>query len=447
MSGVDRISALPEELKVSILSLLTITDAVRTSVLSRSWCRLWTFLPGLRIDRAFLDSLRFSKGPDVDLESGTPPWIGIVEHLLSSFCGPIRYFTLSNYYHFDELHLNGFVDLIFQKCGLQKLSITKRDLPQLACYSSLKDLCLDCVRVSIPTDFQGFDQLTTLKLYRVFISQRDINVLVNQSKKLTSFLQGEGFRSLDFDKKLSVTFNCPLLKSISFQFEIFQFQRFRVDARIVSAPCLESVCVSIKNNASSPKKLAFLVEPIMKFMADIAHVCDLYLDPLVIECLSVLYVVDELHTFRVHFHQLRCLKLDAQRFWTERRMFEIFCHLLRSMPCLNQLQIMDYDPVKDVELLVDPIPPNKYMKKQDGFHCLDQTLTRVEVYMDKLTNLNHIMWMMYLFLFSAKVLELLKITFSEGDPRVISRITSEELFAVEKASLNAKVVEEDWETG
>ncbi|XP_062169713.1 F-box/FBD/LRR-repeat protein At5g53840-like [Alnus glutinosa] len=46
----DRISGMPDDVLVSILSLITMKEAGRTSVLSRRWQKLWTFVPNLNFD-------------------------------------------------------------------------------------------------------------------------------------------------------------------------------------------------------------------------------------------------------------------------------------------------------------------------------------------------------------------------------------------------------------
>ncbi|XP_021738324.1 putative FBD-associated F-box protein At5g56700 [Chenopodium quinoa] len=48
----DRLSSLPSSILIAILSLLPIKFAVITSVLSKRWCRLWTFITAFRFDES-----------------------------------------------------------------------------------------------------------------------------------------------------------------------------------------------------------------------------------------------------------------------------------------------------------------------------------------------------------------------------------------------------------
>ncbi|KAM7463294.1 hypothetical protein LguiA_031415 [Lonicera macranthoides] len=59
----DRISELPEGILVNIVSLLTIEEAARTSILSHGWKKLWTFSPGsLNFDGSkVLEEIIFSR--------------------------------------------------------------------------------------------------------------------------------------------------------------------------------------------------------------------------------------------------------------------------------------------------------------------------------------------------------------------------------------------------
>ncbi|KAK3138298.1 hypothetical protein QOZ80_5AG0367070 [Eleusine coracana subsp. coracana] len=75
--GEDCLSALPDDVLVLILLCLYIKDAVRTSVLSRRWRRVWTLLPVLRFgvvrDSRYLSSaLSASEVPLRNLHVGDP---------------------------------------------------------------------------------------------------------------------------------------------------------------------------------------------------------------------------------------------------------------------------------------------------------------------------------------------------------------------------------------
>ncbi|XP_062169845.1 F-box/LRR-repeat protein At3g58900-like isoform X2 [Alnus glutinosa] len=62
----DRISGMPDEILVSILSLVTLKEAGRASVLSRRWQKLWIFVPNLNFDAQerlyYLDDHRCERG-------------------------------------------------------------------------------------------------------------------------------------------------------------------------------------------------------------------------------------------------------------------------------------------------------------------------------------------------------------------------------------------------
>ncbi|OMO79499.1 hypothetical protein CCACVL1_13641 [Corchorus capsularis] len=93
--GEDRLSELPDELLVSILSGITMKEAARTSVLSHRWEKLWTFYPCLDLDGSkrldnFLSQIR-DIGPGItserrneilDIQRGG--YINWVNHILES---------------------------------------------------------------------------------------------------------------------------------------------------------------------------------------------------------------------------------------------------------------------------------------------------------------------------------------------------------------------------
>ncbi|KAJ1690994.1 hypothetical protein LUZ63_015149 [Rhynchospora breviuscula] len=425
MDGVDRISALPEEIKVSILSYLPTTDAIQTSALSHSWRHLWTFLTGLD---AFLDSYY----------RGSTESFG---RILSSFRGPIRHFSLRCFPDDSKCScLQHFLEIIFQKGGLWALSVNclRPTVPvQLPSFRSLKDLHLEWIDISLPSDFDGFEQLTSLKLHSVCISQRDVQLLIDGSKKLMSIeLSIKHFKSPEDaaagEQPSLVCLNCPLLNYLRFDFT----EKNEAQLRIISAPCLESAHITA--GAVVLRTVEGVVRvgaATLNFMPDIAHISHLSLNFEVFMCLAFADVgVPVPHTLPVHFRQLRCLKLIDQMCYNE-RMFKMLCCFLRSMPSLENLELqygdfLGWDEEEDGG-------PFKY-KKEDGYLCLDQTLRRVTISMKNLSVFHDLMWMIHFFLLNANVLELLEITYS-NDNMVKPRIL-EELCEIDKASTDAHVV-------
>jgi hypothetical protein len=62
--AADRITALPIDLRLRVLSLLPADDAVRTCILSREWLGLWMNMPGLRL--VYKETSRFTSASRFD---------------------------------------------------------------------------------------------------------------------------------------------------------------------------------------------------------------------------------------------------------------------------------------------------------------------------------------------------------------------------------------------
>ncbi|XP_059658939.1 F-box/LRR-repeat protein At3g03360-like [Cornus florida] len=82
----DRISGLTDDVLVSILSLLTMKKVARTSVSSKRWRYLWTYIIGLNFDA--LHIFHGIKRGDKELEVEKPLYLSWVNQVLKSYNGP-----------------------------------------------------------------------------------------------------------------------------------------------------------------------------------------------------------------------------------------------------------------------------------------------------------------------------------------------------------------------
>ncbi|XP_004305029.1 PREDICTED: F-box/FBD/LRR-repeat protein At5g53840-like [Fragaria vesca subsp. vesca] len=83
---VDRISALPDDLIVSIVSLLPLKEATATSVLSTRWRHIWTFVTTLDFHHDILFQLRSYKR--VRIESELDRYLNWVNSVMKQHRGP-----------------------------------------------------------------------------------------------------------------------------------------------------------------------------------------------------------------------------------------------------------------------------------------------------------------------------------------------------------------------
>ncbi|KAJ4804795.1 F-box family protein [Rhynchospora pubera] len=332
MEGVDPISALPDEIKISVLSQLDVKYAIRTLVLSHSWRHLWTHLPCLRL--GYLQDQLGVVGANV-----SSYWIQRVHHVVSSLRGPLVHFELVHRFLSNQTPLiQRLLDLLLQKGGVQTLHLEFFYHPlqvHLPPFHSLKVLQLYQCHVLLPTGFHGFNSLTTLELEQVEISNDHLHFLIHTSNNLTTF---SGTQFVRNQSPLSVNFSSPLLRYLKFEID-----HSIENVLVISAPCLEQVeIINYNQDRTDPssKKLSLVA---LGLLISVATVSSL---------------------------NLRCNIL--------RRMCDAFFWLLRSMPFLEELNLThgDYevsDQINRVVILMEEL----LGKKRDGISCLNQTLKSV----------------------------------------------------------------------
>ncbi|KAJ4765535.1 F-box/FBD/LRR protein [Rhynchospora pubera] len=453
---VDRISFLPEDIKISILSRLEVKDAVRTSVLTRSWRHTWTLLPSLRLGR-YLDPLG-DTSKNFDSRPVSSTWIKRVRSLVSSLRGPLIHFQLSLRLDTDPSNLlRRLLDLLLKKGGVQTLDLCfyysdkltqpvpfffnlPRNVPVplrlhsyhsrkvkvwLPPFHSLKVLQLEGCQLILPNEFQGFHSLTTLSLSNVIISNLHLHLLLDTSKNLTTFKFVAG--DLDLVPDLSLNISLPLLTNVE-----FGINEMVDKICLVSTPRLEQAYIYLTSIDSGSEKLA---RATLGLLTSVSMVSSLHLDCDVLETLSLLAL-----PFSFSFPQLKCLRFFLNVDTFDKRTCDVFHWLLRSMPFLEELHLKLLSFSQQTEG-VATLMRELLVKKQNGISCLDQSLKRVTLSMYLLLKVMTGITVVKFFLLNAKVLKLMKIIYSDvysDDDDALSM--KEELKKVGVASSDAKVV-------
>ncbi|CAM8976560.1 unnamed protein product [Rhodiola kirilowii] len=164
--GVDRISELPVHLREHILESMSIKDAVSTSSLSSKWRYCWTGLRTLNFGYHFWDLDKNNRYTMLDLLEHARA----VDIVLMLHCGPIREFIL--YVHNIEhktVDINTWLRVLSNN-GVQKIKIGATEnseglfsIPSgLFNCRELEELSLRNCKLTLPRDYKGFANLTTL---------------------------------------------------------------------------------------------------------------------------------------------------------------------------------------------------------------------------------------------------------------------------------------------
>ncbi|XP_059648650.1 F-box/FBD/LRR-repeat protein At1g13570-like isoform X2 [Cornus florida] len=225
-SPMDRISSLPNEVIESILMLLPLRDAVRTSILSRKWRYNWVKLPQLVFDDTLIEDSMEDDDPSELLK--------IIFQVLLLHDGPIVKFTLS----ISELK-SGYeiypLILLLSKNGIKELTL---DISELGGYrlpsslfscDQLRQLYLSNCTFDPPPTFSGFSRIISLEFILVDFPDGVLGRLVSScpllerlklegpmyydyleidAPNLKFFSSNARFKSIDFQ-------NAPLLAVVS----------------------------------------------------------------------------------------------------------------------------------------------------------------------------------------------------------------------------------------
>ncbi|KAJ9558783.1 hypothetical protein OSB04_013397 [Centaurea solstitialis] len=185
----DRMSNLPQHLIGSILERLPIEDAVRTSILSKSWTHRWTTMTTLVFDEQF--SKKYAK----NTAFGHNGFIRIINHVLILHNGPISKLSL----YIPRRHLDSFQEvyqmlLLISRKSVAELTLTNSDgcyeLPScISSCSKLKKLQLENFIIKPLLKFEGFSNLENLYLKNIDFGANSCGALVTLPQLRKLFLE------------------------------------------------------------------------------------------------------------------------------------------------------------------------------------------------------------------------------------------------------------------
>lgn len=246
---MDRISSLPPTIIESILCLLPIQEAARTSVLSKEWRYIWTKIPKLVFDEDTLVVSTNENQLSVMEENYKTPSLRKDMNLMCKFFyaiyqillahqGPILEFTLAVFAVDSCIEIDQILAYLSRQNTVMKLTLELQNeykLPSsIFSLHHLTNLSLTFLKIDHEPRFNGFPSLTTLCLKNVNISKKTLRHLIS---------------------------NCPLLKSfslVSSYWYIYFYSRTSVTLNIVNCFSFQKIVISLITTITVPPLLSYL---------------------------------------------------------------------------------------------------------------------------------------------------------------------------------------------
>ncbi|XP_059657334.1 putative F-box/LRR-repeat protein At3g42770 [Cornus florida] len=401
----DCISGLPDVVLVSILSLLTMKEAVRTSVLSKSWRYMWTHITHLNFD-----SSRVIEGIQLEqkkVEVERPFFLGWVNQVLKSHKAP----TIDEFrVHFDfgesyRLDIDNWVKFAMEK-RVKRLEL---DLAELTHYSREE------ANYSIP-DLDGI----TNHLHSLSLGFTSCNSLTNL---LLTYVNVTG-QVLEY-----FLTNFPNLEQLSVK-ESDTLVNLKVPDLALKLKCLEiTFCFyveSIEISATNLVSFKYFGPKISLPFKNVQSPADLYIGG--DYCFSLIYKFLDISSYLSKLESLTLHLTSMRKVYLKDAKFPVFNKLKRLKLIVNA---RDEESLMDFTFLIEACPflsefvlelrwCGSYRKKKQGrFTSRPHHYLKVVELIGFVGSINDVELAMYL-IKSAVNLE--KITFDPRHPLHIGRV-------------------------
>ncbi|CAM8953197.1 unnamed protein product [Rhodiola kirilowii] len=272
---VDRISELPVNLREHILDCITITEAVATSVLSSKWRYCWTGLRKLKFDEDFWDF----GGDSTLLEHAR-----VIDRILMLHSGPIREFILFiPDIKYKTVDINMWLRVLSNN-GVQKIEIDAHEykevqtggpFPMPSCLfhcRELEELSLCNCKITLPSDFKGFANLTSLNLDYVDIAPSILGSLISGCLLLETL----SLKDLALEEPLAI---------VALNLKTFYFDDCELE-NIIFKEIPKLTCVSLLATGETEKIDTLLPYSTLERLCSLARIKELTYDFLLLEPLE-----------------------------------------------------------------------------------------------------------------------------------------------------------------
>ncbi|KAL7096150.1 hypothetical protein ACP275_10G065700 [Erythranthe tilingii] len=312
VDGVDRISHLPVEVRIHILSMLSLKEAARTSVLSFRWLNLWKHTSSLDFDADIESDMSQSEL----IDSAGPKFVQMVNRVVESHKSlAIKEFKIN--FPLDASYTNSitrWLEFAFSR-HVQRLELHLDDDPEFRNYDSCS--CYPEQLLARSNMILDFQSLKELSFKNVQLSGGAIEFFIHNCTQLERLIVDSPGK---YVSKLEVCGSSLVLKHL----EIVSF--VGLESLKIFAPRLTSL------------RLTSLKGVLLEIVPMLVDVCvgSTYDD---LDCLKNL-----IHALSCCFSQLETLKLVMPRFPHEQENDEL-CNF-PEMPKLKKL-VVEYDSFDD----------------------------------------------------------------------------------------------------